>query len=71
MIGCQVGGRSQQAAELLASAGYRDVANVLGGFGGAPHLGHVGWVQAGLPVEQQADASREYEALHKNADGTR
>jgi rhodanese-related sulfurtransferase len=70
MIGCQVGGRSQQAAEILASAGYHDVANVLGGFGGAPHLGHIGWVHAGLPVEQKADAAREYDALHKNATGT-
>jgi rhodanese-related sulfurtransferase len=71
MIGCQVGGRSQQAAELLASAGYQNVANVLGGFGGAPHMGHIGWVQAGLPVAQQADAAREYDALHKKAAGTR
>ncbi len=67
VIGCQMGGRSQKAAEILADAGYRDVANVLGGFGGATQMGHAGWVQAGLPVEQRADAGREYDALHKKA----
>lgn len=71
LIGCQMGGRSQKAAELLANAGYDDVANVLGGYGGAPQMGHTGWVQAGLPVEQKADASREYEALQKKAGDAR
>lgn len=71
VIGCQMGGRSQNAAEILATAGYSDVANVLGGYGGAPHMGHAGWVQAGLPVEQKADAAREYDALQQNAAGQR
>ena len=70
VVGCKMGGRSQQACELLASAGYNDVANVLGGFGGAPQMGHAGWVQAGLPVETNADPSREYAALEKKAAGT-
>ena len=69
VVGCKMGGRSQQACELLASAGYHDVANVLGGFGGAPQMGHAGWVQAGLPVETTADPSREYAALEKKASG--
>lgn len=67
VIGCQMGGRSQQACEVLSNAGFRDVANVLGGYGGAPQMGHAGWVQAGLPVETSADAAREYEALQKIA----
>jgi E3 ubiquitin-protein ligase RNF13 len=71
VIGCQMGGRSQKAAELLAEAGYHDVANVLGGFGGAPQMGHTGWVQAGLPVEQKADGAREYDALRKKTGGSR
>jgi rhodanese-related sulfurtransferase len=71
VIGCQMGGRSQKAAEILATAGYLDVANVLGGYGGAPQMGHAGWVQAGLPVEQQADAAREYDALHKKTGASR
>ena len=71
VIGCQVGGRSQQACEILSSAGFQDVANVLGGWGGAPQMGHAGWVQSGLPVEQTADQARTYEALHQKAAGGR
>ena len=71
VIGCQMGGRSQNAAEILAGAGYGDVANVLGGYGGAPQMGHTGWVQAGLPVERKADAAREYDALQRKAAGQR
>ena len=71
VIGCKMGGRSAQACEILMSVGYKDVANVLGGFGGAPHMGHTGWVQEGLPVDQTADPAREYDALHKNAGGAR
>ena len=31
LIGCQVGGRSTQAAQMLASHGYQHVVNVRGG----------------------------------------
>lgn len=51
LIGCQVGGRSAQAAQLLAGLGYRDVSNVLGGYGGARDGSAEGWCPAGLPVE--------------------
>lgn len=71
VIGCQMGGRSAKAAEILSNAGYHDVTNVLGGYGGAPQFGHAGWVQAGLPVETRAAADREYEALRKNASRSR
>jgi rhodanese-related sulfurtransferase len=74
VIGCQMGGRSQQACEILSSAGFQDVTNVLGGWGGAPQMGHTGWVQAGLPVEATADTAdnaREYDALQKKAAGGR
>ena len=69
VIGCQMGGRSQQACEILSSAGFENVANVLGGWGGAPQMGHTGWVQAGLPVEATAEPAREYDALQKKAAG--
>ena len=69
VIGCKMGGRSQQACEVLSSAGYQDVTNVLGGWGGAPQMGHTGWLQAGLPVETAADAASEYDALQKKATG--
>ena len=69
VIGCKMGGRSAQACELLTSAGFHDVANVLGGFGGAPQMGQRGWVQEGLPVDNPGDPSRHYAALQKKAAG--
>ena len=71
VVGCKMGGRSARACELLSNAGYHDVTNVLGGFGGAPEHGHVGWAQAGLPVETAADSSRQYDTLQKNSSGSR
>jgi rhodanese-related sulfurtransferase len=43
-VGCQSGKRSSAASEMLASAGYTAVDNVLGGFGE--------WCKEGLPVEK-------------------
>jgi rhodanese-related sulfurtransferase len=58
LVGCQAGGRSMRACEVLLQAGYTDVANVRGGFGGArDHGGRLvepGWRDAGLPVETGA-----------------
>jgi rhodanese-related sulfurtransferase len=71
VVGCKMGGRSQQACEILSSAGFQDVANVLGGWGGAPQMGHAGWVQAGLPIDSTPEPAREYDALHKKAAGAR
>jgi rhodanese-related sulfurtransferase len=71
VIGCQMGGRSAKAAEILANAGYQNVTNVLGGYGGAPQFGHVGWVQAGLPVATSAGEDRDYAALRAKASGGR
>ena len=73
LVGCQVGGRSAQAAQILDSVGYTDISNVLGGFGGArdPATGHVlseGWVQAALPVEIKATPNGSYAELKDKAD---
>ncbi|MEO6238535.1 MAG: rhodanese-like domain-containing protein [Vicinamibacterales bacterium] len=65
VVGCKMGGRSQQACEVLSSAGFQNLANVLGGWGGAPQMGHAGWLQAGLPVQSTPDAAREYDGLRK------
>ena len=58
VIGCKSGGRSLQAAALLASAGYGEVVDVRGGFGGERDpLGRVtspGWADSGLPVAAKA-----------------
>jgi rhodanese-related sulfurtransferase len=62
VIGCQAGARSLKACEALAAAGYTNVTNVAGGFGGSPR-GEAGWTQAGLPVETQADTPRTYDTL--------
>jgi arsenate reductase len=49
LVGCQSGMRSQRACELLDEAGYADLANVRGGFGGSDDT--PGWRDSGLPVE--------------------
>src|SRR5579862_7722623 len=52
IVGCQAGGRSQFAADLLAKDGFNDVSNMQGGFGGARDpMGRViaqGWSQLGF-----------------------
>ena len=75
LIGCQVGGRSARAAQLLAAQGYTDVVNVKGGFGGHrdPATGQVvdeGWAPAGLPVKSGDSDSAGYEALRTKAGGS-
>ena len=49
VIGCQRGGRSQKACEIMSEAGYKDLANVAGGFGGTPE--QPGWASLELPTE--------------------
>ena len=55
IVGCQAGGRSQLAANLLDQEGFQDVSNMQGGFGGARDpMGRVitpGWAQLGFPIE--------------------
>jgi rhodanese-related sulfurtransferase len=56
ILGCGMGGRSQYAAEILDQAGFTDVSNMQGGFGGAKdpmgRLVVAGWLQSDLPVER-------------------
>ncbi len=67
VIGCQSGGRSARAAEVLVAAGFTDVANVRGGFGGArDEMGQVlekGWFELGLPVDYGDPDGRNYGSL--------
>ncbi len=56
VVGCAAGGRSGRACELLANAGYTELANIDGGFSGRrdPVSGAClvkGWKDEGLPVE--------------------
>jgi len=66
IVGCQSGGRSMRAAEALIAAGFTDVANVRGGFGGARNEGgevlEKGWFELGLPVEYGESEGRTYAA---------
>lgn len=70
VVGCQSGGRSMRACEMLEEAGYTDLTNLAGGFGGQrDQAGNVivtGWRESGLPVSTDlGDAS--YEAQRKKA----
>jgi rhodanese-related sulfurtransferase len=70
VVGCMAGGRSQRACEMLEDAGYADLTNVTGGFGGARDgSGQIvvpGWREAGLPVTTElGDAS--YQEQRKKA----
>ncbi|MGZ3619602.1 MAG: rhodanese-like domain-containing protein [Candidatus Binataceae bacterium] len=70
VVGCLAGGRSQRACELLEAAGYSDLTNVRGGFGGARDAaGQVvvtGWRDAGLPVSSEV-GDNSYQALRRKA----
>jgi rhodanese-related sulfurtransferase len=67
IVGCQAGPRSNAAAGLLQQAGYRDVSNMVGGFGGMrDQMGNVvapGWSSLGLPVSQASGEGVSYGSL--------
>jgi rhodanese-related sulfurtransferase len=71
VVGCMAGGRSMRACEMLeAEAGYTDLTNVTGGFGGqrdqSGTIVVVGWAEAGLPVSTEL-GERHYAAIRKKA----
>jgi rhodanese-related sulfurtransferase len=70
VVGCMAGGRSQRACEILEQAGYGDLTNVRGGFGGArDQSGQVvvpGWRDAGLPVSNDV-SDNSYKSLRGKA----
>ena len=67
VVGCQVGGRSLQAAALLEAAGFTNVIDMRGGLDGERDaFGRVtcaGWADSKLPVETTAPPERTYAAL--------
>lgn len=67
VVGCQAGGRSLRAATLLSDAGFVDVVDQQGGWGGQRDaFGRVtvpGWERAGLPTEATAEAGRSWAEL--------
>ncbi|HEV3111297.1 MAG TPA: rhodanese-like domain-containing protein [Candidatus Binataceae bacterium] len=70
VVGCMAGGRSQRACEILEGAGFSDLTNVRGGFGGArDQSGQVvvpGWRDAGLPVSNEV-GENSYQSLRRKA----
>lgn len=67
IVGCQAGPRSSAAARLLQDAGFQDVSNMHGGFGGMRDpFGNViaqGWSGLNLPVSQENGEGMSYESL--------
>ena len=70
VVGCQAGGRSQRAAEIMEQAGYTQVSNMMGGFGGGQdQQGQTiaGWQEAGLPVNAENSDGVSYASLAEKA----
>lgn len=71
VVGCKMGGRSRRACEVLASAGFTQLANIDGGFGGNPGSAkdgaRKGWQRAGLPVTTTPAPGATYAELKQNA----
>ncbi|MCP4250093.1 MAG: rhodanese-like domain-containing protein [bacterium] len=67
VVGCQMGGRSTKAAQMLTEAGFEQVHNMRGGFAGARDAtGQViepGWQAGGYPVQNGAPEGRCYHSM--------
>ena len=67
LIGCQSGQRSTHAAEALVAAGFQDVTNVKGGYGGVKDPSgqsvEPGWFEQALPTDYGEPDERSYAAL--------
>jgi rhodanese-related sulfurtransferase len=67
ICGCQKGGRSYKAAQVLLAAGFTGVVDMRGGFGGeTDQCGCVvnpGWATTGLPVSQDSAPADRYSSL--------
>jgi rhodanese-related sulfurtransferase len=70
IVGCQAGGRSQRAADVLTQAGYSQVLNMQGGFAGARDQSGrtvvAGWNERGLPVCKDCGPENSYAALRQH-----
>ena len=67
VVGCQAGPRSNAAAGFLQQAGFANISNMVGGFGGMRDpMGKViapGWAASGLPVSEDNGDGVSYESL--------
>ena len=75
ILGCQAGPRSNAAASLLQQAGYEEIFNMLGGFGGMRDSGGrviaPGWSSLGLPVSDENGEGSSYQSLKAKAQGAK
>lgn len=64
IVGCKTGGRSAAACEMLSQAGYKNLRNMVGGFGGITDpTGQVvqeGWSTLGYPIERGDGGAKSY-----------
>ncbi|HKA22334.1 MAG TPA: rhodanese-like domain-containing protein [Blastocatellia bacterium] len=71
VVGCKSGGRSARACDLMSQMGYKNVANVRGGFVGAvDNAGRVtepGWSMLNLPTCTSCVDESHYETLAAKA----
>lgn len=71
LLGCLSGGRSQHAAQMLEQAGYTNLSNVRGGYGGQHDpMGRSivpGWAEQGLPTSRECTDANSYESLKTRA----
>jgi rhodanese-related sulfurtransferase len=71
IVGCQMGGRSARAAQVLVQAGFTSIVDQHAGFDGAKdpmgRLTEPGWSRSGLPVETDAPAERRWKGLQTRA----
>lgn len=67
IVGCQAGPRSNAAAGFLQQAGFSEVSNMVGGFGGMRDpMGRLiapGWADSGLPVSNDNGEGVSYASL--------
>lgn len=66
LVGCQSGGRSVRASQIMESLGFQNLRNVVGGFGGGQdEYGEpvAGWLDCDLPVSREAAPGCDYESL--------
>ena len=62
LIGCQSGGRSARAAQMLEAFGFTNVTNVPGGY--------AAWAPSGLPIDSAVPPAGAYEDLLAVADAS-
>ena len=69
IIGCQKGGRSLRATQMLVEAGYANAVDMRGGYGGETdpfgRLTFPGWASSGFPTATEGPAEDTYPHLGK------